>query len=401
MATAIRGILLLSLSASVLSLFSADANDSPGLTGIVSLNDAELGSFKKAMIAFGTNPRLQPLLREGEQDGNLGVIKILPAVGKVVLTNSLSHQIIELALFRPVSESNGVPTFQFRFAPMGSVIDVLQDLSQRTVVASPDIFGRTLTFTTPDFKSRAEALAGLEQRIRTNGFLLKPVSDKFEIMVSADEAALFESISDPPKAVEEKKVSTAQDTIIAPGMLRFSHTDIWQVLQIYQELSGRTVISPQNLRAPGVSVHSQTAMSRQEAIWLLDAALRLSGVVMIPEIDKFVFAVPPAKTNGVPHFLRAAAQAKIKSPPPSPGLITLQNVAVEKLLELHGGISGRTPILPGPGFPAAKFSLRTQQPIDGPESLYALEAIAWVNDIVFETIGPDKIAATPLPQRTP
>jgi hypothetical protein len=36
----------------------------------------------------------------------------------------------------------------------------------------------------------------------------------------------------------------------------------------------------------------------------------------------------------------------------------------------------RTPILPGPGFPAVKFSLHTQQPLDGPEALYAVESVA-------------------------
>src|SRR6185369_14581410 len=91
------------------------------------------------------------------------------------------------------------------------------------------------------------------------------------------------------------------------GLISFTDAELIQVLAIYQDLADRTVISANPLAK--VSLRSQTPLSRQEAIWLLDSAIRLRGVVMIPEF-KFVFAIPALETNGFPRFDREKLLAK-------------------------------------------------------------------------------------------
>jgi len=87
---------------------------------------------------------------------------------------------------------------------------------------------------------------------------------------------------------------TEEEATFAPGMIKFQDSDLLQVLDIYQDLTGRTVVRPNSLPATKVSVRSQTALSRKEAVQLLDTVLAMNGITMIPQGDKQVKAVPQA-----------------------------------------------------------------------------------------------------------
>src|SRR5260370_32226604 len=66
-----------------------------------------------------------------------------------------------------------------------------------------------------------------------------------------------------------------------PGALNFQNTDLLQVLAVYQEISGRTVIRPATLPAPTISVRNQTPLSRVQALQLLDTVLAQNGIAMV------------------------------------------------------------------------------------------------------------------------
>jgi general secretion pathway protein D len=118
-----------------------------------------------------------------------------------------------------------------------------------------------------------------------------------------------------PTAPKEKKTWSSFDkttggtnsgTLII-GAIQFRSADVNQVLQVYQELSGRSVIRPTALPAVQISVSNQTPLSRVEALQLLDTALAQNGIAMVLSGDNAVKAVP-------------VAQAGAESPP----LITLR-----------------------------------------------------------------------------
>jgi general secretion pathway protein D len=117
----------------------------------------------------------------------------------------------------------------------------------------------------------------------------------------------------PPAPVEKKTWSSfdrvpegASSQTLAIGAIQFRSADLSQVLQVYQELSGRSVLRPNTLPAVVVSVSNQTALTRVEALQLLDTALAQNGIAMVLSGDNAVKAVP-------------VAQAVMESPP----LITL------------------------------------------------------------------------------
>ncbi len=94
-------------------------------------------------------------------------------------------------------------------------------------------------------------------------------------------------------------VKPDENEILPPGMIKFQDTDISQVLDIYQELTGRTVLRPASLPASKITIRSQTPLTRAEAIHALDSILAMNQVSMIPQGEKFVKAVPAAESGTV------------------------------------------------------------------------------------------------------
>lgn len=84
---------------------------------------------------------------------------------------------------------------------------------------------------------------------------------------------------------------------LQPGNLNFINTDLVQVLNIYQELSGRTVIRPATLPAPTISIRNQTPVTRVGALQLLDTVLAQNGIAMVLVGDESVKAVPEARAG--------------------------------------------------------------------------------------------------------
>jgi len=92
----------------------------------------------------------------------------------------------------------------------------------------------------------------------------------------------------------------APNEIIPPKMIDFSSATVDQVLSVYEELVGRTL-----LRAPGlplttpIVLKTMTPLTKKEAIEALQAVLSMNGVVIENMGDKFAKVLPVAEApNG-------------------------------------------------------------------------------------------------------
>lgn len=98
----------------------------------------------------------------------------------------------------------------------------------------------------------------------------------------------------PPTLSSEKppiaSANPAEDVLPA-GVIDFKAVDLDQVLIIYSQLVGRTILRPTALPAPVITLKTATALTKKEAIQALDAVLALNGIAMINIGDKFVKAV--------------------------------------------------------------------------------------------------------------
>jgi type II secretory pathway component GspD/PulD (secretin) len=80
---------------------------------------------------------------------------------------------------------------------------------------------------------------------------------------------------------------------IPPNMIKFQDLALPQLLDFYQELSGRTLIrSPQLPMTSKITVHNATPLTRAEALQMLDNALAAHQIAMVYMGTSFVKAVP-------------------------------------------------------------------------------------------------------------
>jgi len=84
----------------------------------------------------------------------------------------------------------------------------------------------------------------------------------------------------------------AGSAMIPEKVINLQVAPIEQVLSVYAELTGRTVLRPTALPAASITLKNQQELSREEAIQALESVLALNGITMIDVGDKFVSAVP-------------------------------------------------------------------------------------------------------------
>src|SRR5207342_3064056 len=101
-----------------------------------------------------------------------------------------------------------------------------------------------------------------------------------------------------PTAIAGSTNAVPDDTLPA-GTINFPATDLNQVLQIYAELVGRTVLRPTSLPAPTITLKTQTPLTRREAIQAFDAVLALNGIAVVNVGDKFVKIVQTGQAGQV------------------------------------------------------------------------------------------------------
>lgn len=92
-------------------------------------------------------------------------------------------------------------------------------------------------------------------------------------------------------------VSDPNQEILPAGLIKFNEADLSQVLEIYQELTGRTVLKPNTVAQTKISIRTQTPLTRAEAVQALDSILSMNGITMVPQGDKFVKAVQEAQAG--------------------------------------------------------------------------------------------------------
>ncbi len=101
-----------------------------------------------------------------------------------------------------------------------------------------------------------------------------------------------------PSAASEPETFSSLDkpsprhATIPAGMINFEEADVLQVLNLYQELSKRTVVRPANLPLTKITLRSARAATTITALQMLDTALAQNGIAMIPQGTDIVKAVP-------------------------------------------------------------------------------------------------------------
>ncbi len=89
--------------------------------------------------------------------------------------------------------------------------------------------------------------------------------------------------------------NAAGERVIKAGQIKFQATPLEQVLDVYAELIGRTILRPSSLPAAQITLKTQSELTLQQAKEALDSVLSLNGISTLMVGDKFVTIVPTAQ----------------------------------------------------------------------------------------------------------
>ena len=94
----------------------------------------------------------------------------------------------------------------------------------------------------------------------------------------------------------QQLINAQPEEMIPAGTINFQGVDVNQVLEIYSQLVGRTLLRA-GLPAAQIVLKTQTPLTKTEAIQALQAVLALNGIALVNIGDKFVKVLPVDQAN--------------------------------------------------------------------------------------------------------
>lgn len=381
------------LLAGAAGMHAAEGETQVRLAGITHFND-----HSRALLEItGRLPRgleHKPILSEGERIGAIEIRQIDARAGLVRISNDGVETTLPLD-----GKAGGVKrTFNLKDADLVQVLDIYQQLSGRTVLRSAGMPTIKFSLKTDDL-AKADAERFLEEAFLAKGIVIELRAAKFALAVRAGQVDRLSFIPEPPSALVASPESRAAPVdwagVIPTGQIRFQEADPFQALEIYQELSGRTVLRPSKSFGGKVSFHTQTEVTRAEAVWVLDAVLTLAEITTIPQGEKFVFALAGAGNVQVPKIDPNPVAAKPRSGELLPaGTIKFQSTDSQQVLPVYAQLAGREATGEEP--PQARFTIRSQTALTPTEALFALDALAAINQVKFVFVGDNQVKLAPV-----
>ena len=138
---------------------------------------------------------------------------------------------------------------------------------------------------------------------------------------------------DPPRG-------PAAEVQFDAGRLKLADADLDQVLNLYQEISARTLIRATNLPPVKISLHNQTPLTRVETLQLLDTTLMQNGITMVLVGDATVKAVPNREAIfEIPPTIQARAEELPDSSSYMTCTIALKKAPADQMMGMLGLVS--------------------------------------------------------------
>ncbi|HWI56162.1 MAG TPA: hypothetical protein VNZ22_02965, partial [Bacillota bacterium] len=260
------------------------------------------------------------------------------------------------------------------------VFQLYQLLSQRSLIRPQSLPAFRLDVGCKDPATAGDLLKAIEQALASHGILLRPEGEKF---VFAGREGDFDRVTPQLREVAATLRKTrsqanpgAENQVLPAGMINFAGADLNQVLMIYQELVGRTLLRPPNLPATTIAFHSYTPLTFEEAIYALNATLAMNGISILPVEEKFLFAFPTAQRQQVDSLL--ARSMPVHSPsgkePLPAGSLNFSNAGLRQVMAVYQELCGKPVEVPA-SLPEVPFTLKSQTLLTAQEALHALDLL--------------------------
>ena len=370
-------------------------NPMVSLKGIVDLGGTKIAYIEAAAPVFGS-PSV--ILSEGERTGDIEVVQINLPQRKVSIrvrdearnltfdSGAQTGTLVEPSSSNPPSGN----TVGLCLEKMGlnQILNLYVRLANRTVLRPARLPTFELSLYTKGSVSSADLMSAIANALKQNDVFIQPHGDKFLIVAREGEVSLVapdvKAASDALASSLAQTSGSNADELLPAGLISLQNTDLSQVVQIYSDLVGRTIIRPTALPAMTIKLFTATPLTRSEAIYSLSATLALNGVSLMPAGEKFVFVYPTAQKGMAAGILArkpAAAAAGTNSIPA--GSINLMAAALPVVAGLYREISGQSLEL-NADLPNVRILFRSQTALTPDEALLGFEYVLAWNRLVIE-----------------
>jgi hypothetical protein len=183
------------------------------------------------------------------------------------------------------------------------LLDVYGDLTGKTLLM-PSALARLPEPMIADLPAdRTNAIPRIERALAEQGLEVVQDGPHF-VRVFRKEAR--ESLTNAPLRGAELARAKGAETM-PPGMIDFTAADWRQVLDIYAQMRGRTILRPATLPGPVIHLKTKGALSREEVLYAIETVLALNGISVVDDGAKFVQVLPMPQ------------RAQTRAPKPEPG----------------------------------------------------------------------------------
>lgn len=239
------------------------------LLGIVSIPPLQLAAISL------NDPRAQTyLLSASEREGPLEVLDIDPVLASARVR---LHGTNEFEIRLKNDRNDGPVNLMFENLPADVFLTLYSKLSERTVLRPAALPGPSFTLRARA-PGKAEAATILETALAEKGISAIRDGDHFAILITEN----LKGIVKP--GAPSTKTTAPKSEILPAGTINFRSLDLSQAAPILAELKGQTLDRNGIEKMPAlVSLHSQTALSKAEAIYAMETVFRLNGVKTVSD----------------------------------------------------------------------------------------------------------------------
>jgi hypothetical protein len=168
------------------------------------------------------------------------------------------------------------------------------------------------------------------------------------------------------------QVQGSNQEVIASGMIDFIHADGNQVLQLYSELTGKTLLRPPDIGRFQVKLRTQTPLNKAAAIYAMRAMFALRGLAVVLGGAKFEAILPIERAAAFkPH----APKLDPGDPPLDPKQIRDFRLApATELVEYYAQLTGQQAVKESKRNDV-EMIFKATTPLTKSEILYALRTL--------------------------
>jgi len=305
------------------------------------------------------------ILREGDVFNDVSITLIDPAGGFVRFRQPGSVDLQEWKLPGAFAVGQKQNAILLKDAELDTVIAVYQRLAKRTVLRGPELPRSRISLSAGT--SLENLLRLLESTLGTNGVAVRTAGELFAFAVRSDQVDELANLPAPPFAGPGRGFG------IPGSAVYFQQADQSNVLELYQELAGRTLLRGPNISGRYYTVRNETELTRAEGIWLMESLFRLHGLGVLPQGTNFVIIAQAAQTN---RLSQLESRPAIHDEPVKKLAVRLSDAPPKQLLELYVSLAGGTAGSVSPQIASSRLDLRNQEPLTRREAIYALETMA-------------------------